>query len=244
MLEFHRISFSCSSSSDSVMMTRLSAYRFSQGHPTQNSWKRASRTMMNSRGLRQEPWWTPTFALNSSLRLQPKRTLLLVFFCMLCMRCTSQSSMLSMQRAHQITLLGTRSSAFSRSTKAMYSVLLMTWNFPCTVNSRYLAPVGSQNSRARVKWFSQNRDFQDQSPTLWRLHLLNANSMLSDNGCTYISRISADVDIAPATNHNKPYYILIITHQKLSNYTLHKAAYNGICAETSQTTMRVDRKRK
>ena len=28
-------------------------------------------------------------------------------------------------------------------------------------------------------------------------------------------------------------------HQKLSNYTLHKAAYDGICAETIQTTMRV-----
>ena len=90
----------------------------------------------------------------------------------------------------------------------------------------------------------QTRDFQDQSPTLWRLHLLNPNSMLSDNGCTYISRISADVDIAPAIHHNKPYYILIIMHQKLLNYTLHKAAYDGIYAETIQTTMRFDRKRK
>ena len=102
-----------------------------------------------------------------------------------------------------------------------------------TVDSRYLALVGSQNSRARVKWFSrylalsakaQTRDFQDQSPTQWSLYLLNPNSMLSDNGGTYISRISAEVDIAPATNHNKPYYILIIMHQKLSNYMLHKAA--------------------
>ena len=91
---------------------------------------------------------------------------------------------------------------------------------------------------------AQTRDFPDQSPTLWHLHLLNPNSMLSDNGCTYISQISADVYIAPATNHNKPYYILIITHQKLSNYTLHKAAYDGICAETIQTMMRFDRKRK
>ena len=39
-------------------------------------------------------------------------------------------------------------------------------------------------------------------------------------------------------------YILIIMHQKLSNYMLHKAAYDGIYAETIQTTMRVDRKRK
>ena len=92
---------------------------------------------------------------------------------------------------------------------------------------------------------AQTRDFQDQSPTLWRLHLLNPNSMLSDNGGTYISRISADVDIAPATNHNKPYSILIIMHQKLSNYTLHTAPYDEICTETIQTTMmRFDRKRK
>ena len=33
-------------------------------------------------------------------------------------------------------------------------------------------------------------------------------------------------------------------HQKLSSYTLHKAAYDGIYAETIQTTMRFDRKRK
>ena len=31
-------------------------------------------------------------------------------------------------------------------------------------------------------------------------------------------------------------------HQKLSNYTLHKATYDGICAEIIQTTMRFDRK--
>ena len=97
-------------------------------------------------------------------------------------------------------------------------------------------------SRFRAK--AQTRDLRDHSPTFWRLHLLNPNSMLSDNGCTYILRNSADMDIAPATNHNKPYYILIIMHQKLSNYTLHKAAYDGISAETIQTTMRFDRKRK
>ena len=91
---------------------------------------------------------------------------------------------------------------------------------------------------------AQTRDLKDHRPTLWHLHLLNPNSMLSDNGCTYISRISADIDIAPATNHNMPYHILIIMHQKLSNNTLHKATYDGICAETIQTTMRFDRKRK
>ena len=68
--------------------------------------------------------------------------------------------------------------------------------------------------------------------------------MLSDDGCTYISRISADINIASTSNHNKPYYILIIMQQKLPNYTLHKAAYDGFCAETIQTTKRFDRERK
>ena len=62
-------------------------------------------------------------------------------------------------------------------------------------------------TRFRAK--AQTHDLQDHSPTLWRLHLLNPNSMLSDNRCTYISLIFSDIDIAPATNH-KPYYILII----------------------------------
>ena len=33
-------------------------------------------------------------------------------------------------------------------------------------------------------------------------------------------------------------------YQKLSNYMLRKATYDGICAETIQITMRFDRKRK
>ena len=33
-------------------------------------------------------------------------------------------------------------------------------------------------------------------------------------------------------------------HQKLSNYTLRKATYDGFCAEAIQMTMQFDRKRK
>ena len=39
---------------------------------------------MNSRGLRQEPWWIVTFTLDSSHRSQPSHTLLLAFSYMLC----------------------------------------------------------------------------------------------------------------------------------------------------------------
>ena len=80
-----------------------------------------------------------------------------------------------------------------------------------TVDSRYLALVGSQNSRARVKWFSRylalsreghDSRIQDHKPTLPGVYN-SQNSMLSDNRGTYVSRISTHIDIAPATNHNK-----------------------------------------
>ena len=50
-----------------------------------------------------------------------------------------------------------------------------------------------------------------QTHTPRRLQL--SNSMLSDNRGTYVSRISTHIDIAPATNHNKQHYILIIMQQ-------------------------------
>ena len=86
------ISFSCSSSGDSEMMTMSSTHGFSHRHHVRNSWERASRTVMNSRGLRQESWLTPTFTLNFWLRLHPTRNLLLVFSYMLCIHHTSHFS--------------------------------------------------------------------------------------------------------------------------------------------------------
>ena len=58
MLDFQRISFSCGPSSDSEMMTMLSACCCSQRHPV---WNSVSITVMNSNGLWQEPWSTPHF---------------------------------------------------------------------------------------------------------------------------------------------------------------------------------------
>ena len=51
MLVTQGISFSCSSSGDSVVMTRSSVYRFTQVHPVRNSWERTFRTLMHCRGL-------------------------------------------------------------------------------------------------------------------------------------------------------------------------------------------------
>ena len=74
----------------------------------------------NSRGVQAKAWRT----LNTSLRLQPKHTLLLAFSYKLCMSSTSHSSMPSLRRAHQMTCQGTWWNAFPRWTKAMFSVLL------------------------------------------------------------------------------------------------------------------------
>ena len=84
-----------------------------------------------------------------------------------------------------------------------------------TVNSPYLAPVGSQNSRAWVKWSSgpNSQSAGSQSHTVTSALLKPKQYVERWWVLTYISRISAAIDIAPATNHNKPYYILRIMHQ-------------------------------
>ena len=57
------------------MMTRSSAYRSSQGTPARNSSDKASSTMMKSKGLSTDPWWTPTFTSNSLLSRWFKNTI-------------------------------------------------------------------------------------------------------------------------------------------------------------------------
>ena len=55
-------------------------------------------------------------------------------------------------------------------------------------------------SRCRAK--ATTREFRITDPPIPR-RLQLANSMLSDNRGTYVSRISTHIDIAPATNDNK-----------------------------------------
>ena len=87
----------------------------------------------------------------------------------------------------------------------------------------HIKTVGSQILRARVKWFlrylalsreGHNSGIQDHRPALPGVYNSQvANCMLSDNRGTYVSRISTHIDIAPATNHNKQHWILIIMQQ-------------------------------
>ena len=75
------------------------------------------RTMMKSSVLSTEPWWTLTFTSNSSL--YPHHTDSILAY----IPCTSP---------HQMTFWGTQSNAFSRSMKAMLSLLLAARYFSCS----------------------------------------------------------------------------------------------------------------
>ena len=70
-----------------------------QGCHVRNFWERASRTVINSKELRQELWWAPMFTLDSSLRLQLTSILLLAFSCVLCWSHIDHFSTPILQRA-------------------------------------------------------------------------------------------------------------------------------------------------
>ena len=120
-----------------------------------------------------------------------------------------------------------------------------------TVNSRYLALVGSQNSRARVKWFSRylalsreghDSRIQDHRPTLPGVY--NSQTV-----CWAI----IEVLTFPRSLHTHRHHTSDKSQQatldfnnyatKLSNHTC-KATHDGFCVEISQTTSRLDRKQK
>ena len=119
MASFHIKSLLTHSSRESAMMTRSSAYRSSQGTPARNSRDKASSTMMKSKGLSTDRWWTPTFTSNSLLKPSPTWTRPRALAYIPWTNRTIHSSTPSFLRAHQITFRGTRSNAYSRSTKAI-----------------------------------------------------------------------------------------------------------------------------
>ena len=112
------------------MMTRSSAYRSSQGTPARNSRDKASSTMMKSKGLSTDPWWTSTFTSNSWLK--PTQTRLCKLAYIPWTNRAIHSSTPSFLRAHQITFRRTRSNAFSRSTKAIKSLMFTARHISCS----------------------------------------------------------------------------------------------------------------
>ena len=93
-------------------------------HPLK-SLDKASSTMRKSRGLRTEPWWTPTPTSNSSPYSEPTLNRLCALLYIACTRLTIHSSTPTFLITHHKTIRGTfRSNAFSRSTKAKNSLFI------------------------------------------------------------------------------------------------------------------------
>ena len=89
------------------------------GPPSPNSRDKASSTMMKSKGLSTDPWWTPTFTSNSWLKPSPTRTRLHALAYIPWTKRTIHSVSPSFLMAHYLFLRETRSNAFSGSTKAI-----------------------------------------------------------------------------------------------------------------------------
>ena len=101
---------------------------------------KASSTMMQRSGLSTEPWCTPNFTSNLSLR--PFQTLTqLRTFSYIPSSFTIHSSTLSFLIADQIIFYGTWSDAFSRSTKAISICLPTVRNFSCSWQMTKIASV-------------------------------------------------------------------------------------------------------
>ena len=118
-----------------------------------------------------------------------------------------------------------------------------------TVDSPYLALVGSQNSRARVKWFSRylalsreghDSRIQDHRPTLPGVY--NYQTVC----WAIIEVLTFPGSLHTSTSHQRQITTLDFNNYatKLSNHTLCKATHNGLCVEISPTTSRLDRKQK
>ena len=110
---------SCSSASSRVLShdTRSSANSIAWGGPLPTSFDITSITVMNNNGLSAEPWCRPTFT--SKLSVDPISVLTDVVHpsYISCITLMYSSPTFFFLSAHHIIYLGTRSYAFSRSTK-------------------------------------------------------------------------------------------------------------------------------
>ena len=99
-------------------------------------------TMMNSKGLSTEPWCTLTLNLNWSLKQLATWTGQRALVYILCTTSlTIHSGTPSIHISHQITFLGTRSNAFSKTTKAMYRFWFAPRYYACSWRTTKMASV-------------------------------------------------------------------------------------------------------
>ena len=115
---FQVFNFSSKPSKESDASTRLSLYSNSYGHPEWKSRDKALKTILNNRGLRTEPWWTPTWTLKLPLKELSILTLLIACEYIAFTVHTSHSGIPILLIAHQRTTWSTWSKAFLRLTNA------------------------------------------------------------------------------------------------------------------------------
>ena len=105
-----------------------------------------------------------------------------------------------------------------------------------TVDYRYLAPVGSQNSRARVKWLSRRPQPVTCRITDPHSGVYNSQTLTV---CWAIIAYESFLDLYThwhrTSNKSQQATLDFDNHAtKLSNHTLRKATHNGFCVEISQ----------
>src|SRR5665811_217631 len=138
---FQPLTLSISSFSDSATNTRSSANRSSYGRPSRNLLDSASMTIMNSNGLRTEPWCTPTFTSNGLLSPCLVFTAVVESVYIDFITVMSHSSTCNSLNAHHRTSRGTLSNAFSRSTNAIHSSLFTPRYLSCNCRTMNIASV-------------------------------------------------------------------------------------------------------
>jgi len=111
---------------------RSSAYSMYHGTSCRTYSLTASMTIINSNGLRQDPWCTPTVISNASVFPHPLLTVVTAPSYIDLITLTSFSLIPFRLRLQYNTSLGTRSRAFSKSTNVQYCFLFPSRIFSCT----------------------------------------------------------------------------------------------------------------
>ena len=113
--------------------TSSSANSMAQGGSVSISEESTSIMIMKSRGLIADPWCSPTFTLKYSVFPSLVVTWVWQSSYISWMILMYASGNLLFRRLHHISSLGTRSYAFSRSMKTMWSYLFISLYFSCSI---------------------------------------------------------------------------------------------------------------
>ena len=111
------------------------------GHESKNFLDKASSTILNSSGLKTEPWCIPPLTLKALLYLPFILTFVEASSYIAFITDTIHSSTPRYLSIHQTTSRGTLSNAFSKSTKTIHRSLLFARYFSCSWQTMKIASV-------------------------------------------------------------------------------------------------------